>query len=144
MTFWRLITGIQLGFGRAEKFSLRSLKKLYDTRSSIAHGSVVGTETVQKQNEMERLVRLWLSTAIKILPADNESRKSKLKEMYQVSDKKGVDVLFDSFKAIKNSEVQKSSSAANARKLYCFYAPFLTCWSKNTNIGAKAGTTTST
>jgi hypothetical protein len=95
------------------------VKKLYDIRSSIVHGSVVSEEsrTWLKDNsvEVERRVRQVLVAAVKQSPADEADRIAFLRTLADVDDVKRGDYAVQMFQQIKTEEVRNSTAAQIAK-----------------------------
>jgi len=103
-----------------QKGVLSLVKKLYDIRSSIVHGSVLGEEdrTWLKKNsrEVELRVRQVLVAAVQQSPPDEDGRATFLRSLFDVTDEKRGEFALQMFRQIKTEDV-RSTTAAQIVKL---------------------------
>lgn len=90
------------------------VKKVYDIRSSIVHGSVLSEEsrTWLKDNsgEVERRVRQVLVAAVKQSPPDEADRIAFLRTLADVDDAKRGEYAVQMFRQIKTEEVRNATT----------------------------------
>lgn len=104
-----------------EENSISSLvKKLYDIRSSIVHGSVLSEDnrTWLKTNrrDVELRVRQVLVAAVQQSPPDGDGRTAFLRSLFDVTDEKRGEFALHKFQEIK-TDVVRSKTAAQIAKL---------------------------
>lgn len=89
----------------------RFIRRLYDIRSQIAHGSALGDENrlwlINNDRQIEDRVRLALRTAVRNLPPGEDDRRLALAQLYDPTDEDRAEVLLDDFKKIKTVEVRR-------------------------------------
>jgi len=95
------------------------VKKLYDIRSSIVHGSVLGEEdsTWLKENsrEVELRVRQVLVAAVQQSPPDDDGRTPFLRSLFDVTDEKRGEFALQMFREIKTEAVRNKTAAQIAK-----------------------------
>jgi len=95
------------------------MKKFYEIRSRIAHGSTLGDESRQwlldNCDQVEERVRLVLLTAVQKLPRGEEDRKVALTELYDLTDEDRGNSVFEKFRQIKTPKVRETIAAKIAR-----------------------------
>ena len=88
------------------------MKRFYEIRSRIAHGSRLGDETrrwlFENGGQVELRVRQVLVTAVQKLPPGEEDRRIALAGLYDPTDEDRGSLAFDKFKEIKTAEVRKA------------------------------------
>jgi Apea-like HEPN len=104
-----------------EQKAIASLvKKLYDIRSSIVHGSVLNEEnrTWLKENsrEVELRVRQVLISTAQQTPPDDDGRTTFLQSLFDVTDEKRGEFAVQMFRQIKTEDV-RSTTATQIAKL---------------------------
>lgn len=89
---------------------LRLLKKFYDFRSSIAHGSQVSEKNKDfiksNRDEFESIVRSILVEAIRSLPSDESQRKSQLSQLFDISDEDRCEKISTDFFRISDTRAR--------------------------------------
>jgi hypothetical protein len=87
------------------------IRKFYDIRSTIAHGSPLSGRQrkilTDRSEEFERSVREVLVEALKQLPADQNKRKGQLAELWPLTDEERAAKLTQDFNAIRSDEVKR-------------------------------------
>jgi hypothetical protein len=95
------------------------VKKLYDIRSSIVHGSVLGEEdrTWLKTNsrEVELRVRQVLVAAVQQSPPDEDGRATFLRSLFDVTDEKRGEFALQMFREIETEAVRNTTAAQIAK-----------------------------
>ena len=94
-----------------QKIVANLVKKLYDVRSSIVHGSVL-TEAHRKwltenSREIERRVREVIVAAARQSPPDDDGRRAFLQTLFDVTDSKRGEFALQMFRAIETEEVRR-------------------------------------
>lgn len=106
-----------------QKSTASLVKKLYDIRSSIVHGSVLSEEnrTWLKENsrEVELIVRRVLVATVQQSPPDDVGRPAFLRSLFDVTDEKRGDYALQTFRQIKTDNV-RSTTAAQIRRCIAF------------------------
>jgi hypothetical protein len=91
------------------------VKKLYDIRSSIVHGSLLTEERrdwlKQNSREIERRVRQVLVAAVQQAPPDDDGRAAFLRNLFDVIDAKRGEYVLQVFQKIETEEVRKTTAA---------------------------------
>lgn len=91
---------------------VRLIKKLYEIRSRIAHGSRLGDENrewlLQNSPQVEHRVRQVLVTAVQKLPPGEEDRRVTLAGLYDPTDEDRGNSAFEKFREIKTAEIRKA------------------------------------
>jgi hypothetical protein len=88
----------------------RLLKKFYDVRSTIVHGSDISSidpAILNKDIDLEVVLRRILVKALRALPEEEKDRVSYLKTLFDVTDEDRAELVFSDFCKIKN-ESEKS------------------------------------
>jgi hypothetical protein len=95
------------------------IKRFYEIRSRIVHGSGLGDENrhwlFENCDQVERRVRQVLVTAVQKLPPREEDRRVALAGLYDPTDEDRGNFAFDKFREIKTTEVRKTIAAKIAR-----------------------------
>ena len=98
---------------------VRFIKRFYDIRSRIVHGSGVDDENRSRLIEncrlVEHRVRNVLVTAVQKLPPGDKERRIALAALYDPTDKDRGDYALDEFTKIKTAEVRKEIAAKIAQ-----------------------------
>jgi hypothetical protein len=98
---------------------VRFIKKFYEIRSRIVHGSGLGDENhewlFENCDQVERRVRQVLVTAVRKLPPGEGDRRTALAGLYEPTDDDRGSFAFDKFREIKTAEVRKAIAAKIAR-----------------------------
>jgi hypothetical protein len=91
------------------------IKRLYETRSRIVHGSTLGDESrkwlSENMEQIEIRMRQILVAAVTSLPPGDEDRRKALSALYDLTDKDRGDSVLEKFKEIKSGEVRRLTSA---------------------------------
>ncbi len=91
------------------------VKRLYDIRSRIVHGSRLGDQNrewlFQNWGEVELRVRQVLATAVQRLPPGEEDRRVALAGLYDPTDEDRGSVAFQKFTEIKTAGVRRATAA---------------------------------
>jgi hypothetical protein len=91
---------------------LRFIRRLYEIRSRIVHGSRLGDESrkwlSENFREIELRVREVLVMAVKKLPPEEKDRRAALAGLYDLTDKDRGDFALQKFSEIKTEEVRKA------------------------------------
>jgi|CZKS01.1.fsa_nt_gi hypothetical protein len=94
---------------------VRFMKRFYEIRSRIAHGSRLGDENrewlFENCDQVERRVRQVLVTAVQKLPPGEEDRRVALAELYNPTDEDRGSFALEKFREIKTAEVRKAIAA---------------------------------
>lgn len=94
---------------------VRLMKRFYEIRSRIVHGSGLGDENrewlLENCGQVERRVRQVLLTAVQKLPPGEGDRRVALAGLYDPADEDRGSFAFDKFREIKTTEVRKSIAA---------------------------------
>jgi hypothetical protein len=94
---------------------VRLMKKLYDIRSRIAHGSRLEPENhkwlLENCDQIELRVRQVLATAARKLPPGEEDRRVALAGLYDPTDEDRGSSAFEKFREIKTAQVRKAIAA---------------------------------
>jgi hypothetical protein len=94
---------------------VRFMKKFYEIRSRIAHGSRLGDENrewlFENCGRVELRVRQVLATAVQKLPSGEEDRRVALAGLYDPTDEDRGNFAFEKFREIKTAEVRKAIAA---------------------------------
>jgi hypothetical protein len=94
---------------------VRFIKRFYDIRSRIAHGSTLGDQNrewlFQNCGQVELRVRQVLATAVQKLPSGEEDRRVALAGLYDPTDEDRGSFAFEKFREIKTTEVRKAIAA---------------------------------
>jgi hypothetical protein len=95
------------------------IKKFYEIRSRIVHGSGLGDENrewlFENCRQVELRVRQVLVTAVQKLPPEEEDRRVALAGLYDPTDEDRGSFAFEKFREIKTPEVRKAIAAKIAR-----------------------------
>jgi hypothetical protein len=95
------------------------IKRLYDIRSRIVHGSRLGDQNrewlFENWGQVEFRVRQALATAVQRLPPGEEDRRVALVELYDPTDEDRGNVAFQKFKEIKTAKVRRATAAKIAQ-----------------------------
>ena len=98
----------------------RFIKKLYEIRSRIVHGSTLSDErrkwVYDNQGQLETRIREILRAAVRRLPPGNEDRRMALVELYDITDDDRGAFVVEKFREIKSPDV-RISTLASMRKL---------------------------
>jgi hypothetical protein len=91
------------------------VKRLYDIRSRIVHGSTIDDKTrdwlSDNWDQIDIRMRQILVAAVTQLPPDDEGRRKALSGLYDLTDKDRGDFVLEKFKEIKSSDVRKLTAA---------------------------------
>jgi hypothetical protein len=94
---------------------VRFMKRFYEIRSRITHGSRLGDENREWLSEncgqVEGRVRQVLVTAVQKLPPGEEDRRVALAGLYNPTDEDRGNFAFEKFREIKTAEVRKAIAA---------------------------------
>lgn len=86
------------------------MKKLYDIRSSVVHGSKLSEEKrawlIENCGEVEECIRKVLAAAVRNVPAEETERKRMLSELYDPTDDDRGEFALQKFQDIKSAEVR--------------------------------------
>jgi hypothetical protein len=97
------------------------VKKLYDVRSAIVHGSVLSANQkewlIDNCFNIELYVRRVLANGVQAIPPDEEARASFLSTLYDVADTKRGDEAFNRFCAIRTDEVRQDTGRKISRRI---------------------------
>jgi Apea-like HEPN len=97
----------------------RFIKKFYEIRSRIVHGSGLGDANrewlLENCGQVERRVRQVLVTAVRKLPPGEGDRRAALAELHDPTDEDRGGIAFDKFREIKTAEIRKAIAAKIAR-----------------------------
>lgn len=89
---------------------LNIVKKLYDIRSSIVHGSPLGNEQrtwlIETFREVEQRVREVLVAGIRAIPADEAERRKMLANLYDPADDERGEFVLQKFHEIRTEVVR--------------------------------------
>ena len=95
------------------------IRKFYEIRSRIVHGSGLGDENrewlLENCDQVERRVRQVLVTAVQKLPPGEGDRRVALAGLYDPTDEGRGGFAFDKFREIKTTEVRRLIAAKIAR-----------------------------
>lgn len=98
---------------------VRLIKRLYEIRSRIVHGSRLGDENrewlLENCGQVELRVRQVLVTAVQRLPPGEEDRRVALVTLYDPTDEGRGSFAFEKFREIRTAEVRKATAAKIAR-----------------------------
>ncbi len=98
---------------------VRLMKKLYDIRSRLVHGSRLDDEQrrwlSENCNHIEHRVRQVLRTAVQRLPAGEQARRATLAGLYDPTDEDRGGFAIDKFREIKTAEVRRMIAAKIAQ-----------------------------
>ncbi|MGO9255512.1 MAG: hypothetical protein ACLQU1_04320 [Bryobacteraceae bacterium] len=98
---------------------VRFIKRFYEIRSRIVHGSRLGDENrewlFENCREVERRVRQVLVTAVQKLPPGEEDRRVALAELYDPTDEDRGSFALEKFKEIKSADVRRAIAAKIAQ-----------------------------
>ena len=98
---------------------VRFIKRFYEIRSRIAHGSTLGDQNrewlFENCDQVERRVRQVLRTAVQKLPPGEEDRRVALAGLYDPTDQDRGSFAFEKFKEIKTAQVRKAIAAKIAQ-----------------------------
>jgi hypothetical protein len=90
---------------------VKLIKRLYEIRSRIVHGSTLGDENrkwlFENCNQVELRVRQVLVAAVQKLPPGEEVRRVALAGLYDPTDEDRGNSAFEKFREIKTAEVRK-------------------------------------
>jgi hypothetical protein len=98
---------------------VRFIKRFYEIRSRIVHGSGLGDGNrewlLENCSQVERRVRQVLVTAVQKLPPGEGDRRAALAELYDPTDEDRGSFALDKFREIKTAEVRKAIAVKIAR-----------------------------
>ena len=98
---------------------VRFIKRFYEIRSRIVHGSRLGDENREwlfdNCGQVELRVRQVLVTAVQKLPPGEEDRRVALTGLYDPTDEDRGSFAFEKFREIKTTEVRKAIAARIAQ-----------------------------
>ena len=98
---------------------VKFVRRFYEIRSRIAHGSSLGDENkkwlLENCRQIELRVRNVLVTAVQKLPPGEEDRRAVLAGLYDPSDEDRGSFAFEKFREIKTAEVRKAIAAKIAQ-----------------------------
>jgi len=91
------------------------MKRFYEIRSRITHGSRLGDENREwlfdNCDQVELRVRQVLVTAVQKLPPGEDDRRVALAGLYDPTDEDRGSFVFEKFREIKTAEVRKAIAA---------------------------------
>jgi hypothetical protein len=100
---------------------VRFIKRFYEIRSRIVHGSGLSDESrewlFENCDQVERRVRQVLVTAVQKLPPGEADRRAALAGLYDPTDEDRGNFAFDKFREIKTAEVRKAIAAKIERSV---------------------------
>jgi hypothetical protein len=103
-----------LGLGDADDVA-RFMRKVYDIRSQVVHGSRLSDEDMDWLSEhsgnIELRVRQVLAAAVRELPPGEKERRVALASLHDPTDDDRGSFAFEKFKEIKTPEVRKTIAA---------------------------------
>jgi hypothetical protein len=95
------------------------MKKIYEIRSRVVHGSRLGDESrewlLENCGQIELRVRQVLVTAVQQLPPGEEDRRLALVKLYDPTDEDRGSVAFEKFREIKTPQVRRATADKIAR-----------------------------
>lgn len=98
---------------------VRFMKKFYEIRSRITHGSRLGNENrewlFENCGQVELRVRQLLVTAVRKLPPGEEDRRVFLAGLYDPTDEDRGNFAVEKFREIKTAEIRKAIAAKIAQ-----------------------------
>jgi hypothetical protein len=98
---------------------VRFLRKFYEIRSQIVHGSKLGDENrkwlLENREQVELRVRRILAAAVQRLPPGEKDRCAALAKLYDPTDEDRGNTAFEKFREIKTREVRRSIAAKIAQ-----------------------------
>lgn len=98
---------------------VRLIKRLYEIRSRIVHGSRLGDESrdwlLENCGQVELRVRQVLVTAVQQLPPGEEDRRVALVRLYDPTDEDRGNAAFERFREIRTAEVRRATAARIAQ-----------------------------
>jgi hypothetical protein len=104
----------QDGLGEISEITV-FIKRLYEIRSRIVHGSVIGDEAqdwlLANWRQIEVRMRQILVAGVTKFPPDEEGRRKALSALYDLTDADRSDSVLERFREIKSSEVKKLTAA---------------------------------
>ena len=102
-----------------QEIVVKFVKKVYDIRSSIVHGSKLSDKSrewlFENSGQVELRVRQVLVAAVQRLPAGEEDRRTALARMYDPTDEDRGESAFQKFQEIRTEEVRKAIAAKITR-----------------------------
>ncbi len=97
----------------------RFIKRLYEIRSRIVHGSRLGDKSrqwlLENWERVESRMRQILVEAVQRLPPGDEARRAALAELYDLTDEDRGNLILEKFKEIKSRDVRRSTAASIAK-----------------------------
>jgi hypothetical protein len=101
------------------KVIVELMKRIYEIRSRVVHGSRLGDESrewlLENCGQIELRVRQVLVTAVQQLPPGEEDRRIALVRLYDPTDEDRGSVAFERFREIKTGEVRRATADKIAR-----------------------------
>jgi len=98
-----------------------SVKRVYDIRSSIVHGSALSERERdwlrQNRDDVELRMRQVLIAALERIPADDPDRTEFLQSVFEVPDEKRGEFVLQKFREIQTQTVRKSTATEIVRLL---------------------------
>jgi hypothetical protein len=95
------------------------MKRFYEIRSRIVHGSRLGDDNrewlLENCGQIELRVRQVLVTAVQLLPPGEEDRRVALVRLYDPTDEDRGSVAFEKFREIKTAGVRRAIAAKIAK-----------------------------
>jgi hypothetical protein len=95
------------------------LRRFYDIRSQIVHGSALGDENrewlIENCGQLENLVRQILVKAVQALPPGEEDRRVALAGLYDPTDEDRGNSALEKFREVRTAEVRKAIASKIAR-----------------------------
>jgi hypothetical protein len=90
------------------------VKRLYDIRSSIVHGTPMGerqrTWLIENCGQIELRVRQVLTAAVQSVPAEETARRKMLSELYDPADEDRGEFAFQKFQEVRTDGVRKATA----------------------------------
>jgi hypothetical protein len=103
----------------AAEAAVKFIKKFYDIRSRLVHGSGLGSDNrewlAENWGQVELRVRLVLATAVQKLPPAEQDRRAALARLYDPTDEDRGTFAVEKFREIKSAEVRKAVAAKIAQ-----------------------------
>lgn len=97
----------------------RFIKKFYEIRSRIVHGSRLGDESrewlLENWRQIEIRMRQILLAAVQALPPREKDRRATLSELYDLTDEDRGGFVVEKFKEIKSRDVRRATAASIAK-----------------------------
>lgn len=102
-----------------EEAVVKIVKRLYDIRSQIVHGSPLGDKNrkwlAENFDKVETVVRQILVAAVQTLPPGEKDRGVELEKLYDLADKDRGKAAVDKFREIRTEDVRKATAGEITR-----------------------------